>query len=57
VMPEHSKFVERVIVGLVACAIAVDVLVTELPRVMPYLVVLAVLFVVVRLVLFHTRKW
>jgi hypothetical protein len=33
------------------------VLVTELPRVMPYLVVLAVLFVVVRLVLFHTRKW
>jgi hypothetical protein len=56
-MPEHSKFVERVIVGLVACAIAVDVLVTELPRDMPYLVVLAVLFVVVRLVLFHTRKW
>jgi hypothetical protein len=56
-MPEHSKLIERVIVGLVACAIGVDVLAAELPRVMPYLVVLAVIFVVVRLVLFHTRKW
>jgi hypothetical protein len=56
-MPEHNKLIERVIVGLVACAISVDVLATELPRVMPYLVVLAVLFAVVRLVLFHTRKW
>jgi hypothetical protein len=56
-MPEHSKLVERVIVGLVAGAISVDVLATELPRVMPYLVVLAVIFVIVRLVLFHTRKW
>lgn len=56
-MPEHTKFIERVIVGLVAAAIAIDVLSAELPRVMPYLVVLAVIFVVVRLVLFHTRKW
>jgi hypothetical protein len=56
-MPEHSKLVERVIVGLVACAISVNVLSTELPHLMPYLVILAVIFVVVRLVLFHTRKW
>jgi hypothetical protein len=56
-MPEHHKLIERIIVGLVATAISIDVLATELPRVMPYLVVLAVLFVVVRLVLFHTRKW
>jgi hypothetical protein len=56
-MPEHSKLIERVIVGLVATTISVDVLATELPRVMPYLVILAIIFVVVRLVLFHTRKW
>ncbi len=56
-MPEHSKLIERVIVGLVACAISIDVLAAELPRVLPYLIVLVALFVVVRLVLFHTRKW
>lgn len=57
VVPEHSKLIERVVVGLVAGAISVDVLATELPRVMPYLIVLAVIFVVVRLVLFYTQKW
>ncbi len=56
-MPEHSKLIERIIVGLVVCAISVNVLTTELPRVMPYLVILAVIFVVVRLVLFYTRDW
>ena len=56
-MHENRKLIERVIVGLVAVAISVDVLAAELPRVLPYLVVLAVIFVVVRLVLFHTRKW
>ncbi len=56
-MPEHHKLIERVIVGLVVCAVSVDVLSAELPRLLPYLVVLTVLFVVVRLVLFHTRKW
>jgi hypothetical protein len=56
-MPEHSKLIERVVVGLVVCAISIDVLTAELPRVMPYLVILTVIFVVVRLVLFHTRKW
>jgi hypothetical protein len=56
VIPEHSKLIERIIVGLVACAISVDVLCAELPRLLPYLVALAVLFVVVRVVLFYTRN-
>lgn len=54
-MPEKQKLVERVIVGLVAGAISVDVLATELPRVLPYLVVLAVVVVIVRLVWWYTR--
>jgi hypothetical protein len=54
---EKQKLIERIVVGLVACAVSVDVLSAELPRVMPYLVVLAVIFVVVRLVLYHTRRW
>ena len=56
-MHDNRQLIERWVVGLVACAISVDVLAAELPRVLPYLVVLAVIFVVVRLVLFHTRKW
>jgi hypothetical protein len=56
-MPEHSKLIERVIVGMVACAVSVDVLATELPRVMPYLIAVAMIFVLVRLVLYHTQKW
>lgn len=56
-MHDKQKFTERLIVGLIACAISLDVLTTELPRLMPYLVVLAVIFVIVRLVLFHTRRW
>lgn len=54
-MHEKQKLMERLVVGLVACAISVDVLTAELPRVMPYIVVLAVIFIVVRLVLFYTR--
>jgi hypothetical protein len=56
-MHEKQKLMERVIVGLVAGAISVDVLATELPRLMPYLIVLAVIFVVVRFVFYHTNKW
>jgi hypothetical protein len=55
--PEKHKVIEHAVIGLVATAISVDVLATELPRVLPYLIVLAVIFVVVRLVLFHTRNW
>jgi hypothetical protein len=53
-MHGNSKALERIIVGLVAGAISIDVLATELPRVMPYLIVLAVIFVVIRLVFFYT---
>ena len=56
-MHDSHKQIERLVIGLVVCAISVDVLAAELPRVMPYLVMLAVIFVLVRLVLFHTRKW
>lgn len=56
-MHNNHKSIERLVVGLVACAISVDVLAAELPRVIPYIVVLAVIGVVVHLVLFHTRKW
>lgn len=56
-MPDNHKLIERLIVGLVASAISIDILSSELPRLMPYLIALAVIFVVVRLVLFHTRKW
>lgn len=56
-MHDNHKLIERAVVGLVACAISVDVLSAELPRLVPYLVLLAVIFIAVRLVLFHTRKW
>lgn len=56
-MPDNHKFIERLIVGLIACAISVDILASELPRLLPYLIVVTVIFVIVRLVLFHTRKW
>lgn len=56
-MHEKHKLIERAVVGLVVCAISVDILASELPRLLPYLIVLTVIFVIVRLVLFHTRKW
>lgn len=43
------------IVGLVASAISIDLLASKLPRLLPYIVVLTVIFVIVRLVLYHTR--
>jgi hypothetical protein len=56
-MHDNHKLIERVIVGLVAGAISIDVLAAELPRVMPYLVLLVVIWITVRIVLFHTRDW
>ena len=56
-MHEKHKLIERAIIGLVASAISVNILASELPRLMPYLIALTVIFVIVRLVLFHTRKW
>ncbi len=54
-MHDNHKLIERAIIGLVACAISVDVLSTELPRVLPYLLVLAVIVVVVRLIWWYTQ--
>ncbi len=54
-MSEKSKLIERVVVGLVATAISVDVLTTELPRVLPYLVVLAVVVGVLRLIWWYKQ--
>jgi hypothetical protein len=56
-MHEKQKLIERAIFGLVACAISVQVLAAELPRVLPYLIILVVIFIIVRLVLYHTRSW
>jgi hypothetical protein len=53
----NSKLLERVIVGLVAGAISVDVLATELPRLMPYIAMLALIYIIIRLVVYHTNGW
>ena len=42
---------------LVVAAIALQLAANVLPRLLAPIVVLAAVFVVVRLVLFHTRKW
>lgn len=55
-MHDSHKLIERAVVGLVVAAVSIDILATELPRVMPYLIILAVIFVVVRLVLFYTEN-
>ncbi len=54
--PEHSKLIERVVVGLVATTISIDILSTELPRVLPYLVILAVVLGVLRLIWWFTQS-
>lgn len=56
-MHEKQKLIERVVVGLVASAIAVNILAVELPRIMPYLVALAVIYIAIRIALYHTRDW
>ncbi|MGA8744880.1 MAG: hypothetical protein WB507_03335 [Solirubrobacterales bacterium] len=48
---------ERIIAWLVVSAIGLQILASVLPRLLVPLVVLTVIFVIVRLVLFHTRKW
>jgi hypothetical protein len=56
-MHDKQKLVEKAVIGLAVASISVNILATELPKVMPYLIVLAMLFIVVRLVLYHTNKW
>jgi uncharacterized membrane protein YhhN len=47
---------ERIVAWLVVGAISLQVLAEVLPRLLVPVAVLAAVFVVVRLVLFHTRK-
>jgi hypothetical protein len=53
----HQPSWERLFTWLVIGVVAVQVLVNVLPRLLVPIVVLSAVFVVVRLVLFHTRKW
>jgi hypothetical protein len=55
-MHEGRKLIEQIIIGLVVAAISINILMTELPRLMPYLIILAVIFVIVRLCLYHTGE-
>lgn len=56
-MHDKQKLAEQAVIGLVVASVSINTLTTELPKVMPYLIVLAMLFIVVRLVLYHTNKW
>jgi uncharacterized membrane protein YhhN len=56
-MSHQSPSWERLLAWLVVGAISLQVLANVLPRLLMPIVVLAAVFVVVRLVLFHTRKW
>jgi hypothetical protein len=53
---EHPSW-ERLVFWLVAGVIGLQLAASVLPRLVVPVVVLAGVFVVVRLVLFHTRKW
>lgn len=48
---------DRLIFWLVLSVIGLELAASVLPRLLVPIVVLAVMFVIVRLVLFHTRKW
>jgi hypothetical protein len=56
-MNSHQPSWERILAWLVVGVVSAQVLANVLPRLLVPLVVLAGVFVVVRLVLFHTRKW
>jgi hypothetical protein len=53
----HHPSWERLLAWLVVGAIAANILAEVLPRVVVPITVLAVIFITVRLVLFHTRKY
>lgn len=48
---------ERLVFWLVALTIVLELLANVLPLLLVPIVVLAGVFIVLRLVLFHTRKW
>jgi uncharacterized membrane protein YhhN len=51
----HQPSWERIVAWLVVGAISLQILARVLPKLLVPLIVLTVLFVVVRVVLFHTR--
>jgi hypothetical protein len=51
------KQLERLIGWLVIGAVAVSVLASELPKLIPFLIILAVAGVIGRLVWFYTQRW
>jgi uncharacterized membrane protein YhhN len=53
----HGPSWQKPAAWLIAAVIALQVLANVLPRLTVPIVVLAGVFVVVRLTLFHTRKW
>jgi hypothetical protein len=53
----HQPSWQRLAAWLIVGIIAVQVLADALPRLVVPISVLAAVFVVVRVVLFHTRKW
>jgi hypothetical protein len=53
----HGPSWQRLGAWLIAAVVALQVLANDLPRLVVPVSVLALVFVVVRLVLFHTRKW
>lgn len=56
-MSHQSPGWERLLAWLVVTAVALQLAANVLPRLLVPIVVLAAVFVVVRVVLFHTRKW
>ena len=53
----HQPSWEGLLAWLVGTAIALQLAASVLPRLLIPIVVLAGVFIAVRLVLFHTRKW
>jgi hypothetical protein len=51
------KSLERLIVFLILGAVAVTVLASELPKLIPFVVVITVAGVIGRLVWFYTQRW
>ncbi len=54
-MHEKQKLIERAVVGLVVTAVSLNILSAVLPRLLPYLIVLAVIVGVMRLIWWYTR--
>jgi hypothetical protein len=53
----HQPSWQRLVAWLIAGIIGLQVLADTLPRLVVPISVLAAVFMVLRLVLFHTRKW